>query len=166
MQEFQESERSTIYHHEIHKRIIKKTSILKLQTDQEIIVGHKACASFLEKTVEDLLLHHAQLDPLAQHALLAEVQPVFTQEDNRKMLTLPKDEDVLATVSASNLNAAPGTDGLPSLLYKECWTVLGGALSDVMRAVFSGEKLQRSMRTSLMVFGCKPKKPKSILPGD
>ena len=39
-------------------------------------------------------------------------------------------------------------------------------MSDVMRAVFSGQKLQRSMRTSLMVFGCKPKKPKSILPGD
>ena len=40
------------------------------------------------------------------------------------------------------------------------------ALSDVMRLVFSGQKLQKSMRTSLMAFGCKPKKPKSILPGD
>ena len=166
MQEFQESERSTIYHHEIHKKIIRRTSILKLQTEHGVIEGHDECASFLEQTVEDLLLHPAQLDPLAQQALLAEVQPVFTQEDNAKMLTPPKNEDVLATVSASNLDAAPGTDGLPSLLYKECWSVLGDSLSDVMRAVFSGQKLQESMRISLMVFGCKPKKTKSLLPGD
>ena len=30
VKEFQESERSAIYHHEIHKKIVKKTSILKL----------------------------------------------------------------------------------------------------------------------------------------
>ena len=166
VKEFQESERSTIYHHEIHKKIVKKTSILKLQTKNGIIEGHAACASFLEQTVEDLLLNHAELDLQAQQTLLAEVLPVFTQEDNLKMLTPPTDDDVLETVSASNLHAAPGTDGLPSLLYKECWSTLGSSLSDVMRAVFSGQKLQRSMRTSLMVFGSKPKKPNSMLPGD
>ena len=166
VQEFQNSERSTIYHHEIHKKIVKKSSILKLQTDNGIIEGHNECASFLESTVEDLLLHQAQLDPLAQETLLAEIEPVFTKEDNARLLTPPTNEEVLATVSASNLSAAPGIDGLPSLLYKECWSVLGCALSDVMRAVFSGQKLPQSMRTSLMVFGSKPKKPNSILPRD
>ena len=92
--------------------------------------------------------------------------PVFTAEDNKKMLTPPTDADVLETVSSSNLHAAPGTDGLPSLLYKECWSILGTALSDVMRGIWSGKKLQKSMRTSLMVFGSKPKKPSSILPGN
>ena len=67
---------------------------------------------------------------------------------------------VLETVTSSNLHAAPGTDGLPGLLYKECWSCLGPALSDVMRGVFSGQKLTKSMRTSLMVFGSKPKKQK------
>ena len=166
IQEFQENERSTLYHHEIHKKIVKRTSILKLLTDRGMIEGHEECASFLESTVEDLLLHQAQLDPLAQEVLLAEVVPVFTQEDNARLLTPPTNKEVLDTVSASNLLAAPGSDGLPSLLYKECWSVLGCALSDVMRAVFSGCKLPKSMRTSLMVFGSKPKKPNSILPGD
>ena len=166
LKEFQTSERSTIYHHELHKKRIKRGSILKLQTNDGIIEGHDACAAYLEQTVEDLLLHPAQLDSQAQQALLAEVVPVFTVEDNKSMLTPPTNDDVLKTLSASNLHAAPGTDGLPSLLYKECWPVLGSALSDVMRAVFSGQSLQTSMRTSLMVFGSKPKKPTSILPGD
>ena len=166
VKEFQESERSSIYHHEIHKRNIKKTSILKLQTNNGIVEGHTACAAYLEQTVEDLLLNSAELDSQAQQTLLAEVLPVFTSEDNRKMLTPPTDDAVLKTVISSNVNAAPGTDGLPSLLYKECWCVLGTALSEVVRAVFAGQKLQSSMRTSLMVFGSKPKKPNSILPGD
>ena len=71
IKEFQESERSTIYHHEIHKKIIKKTSILKLQTKNGIVEGHAACASFLEQTVEDLLLNHAELDLQAKQTLLA-----------------------------------------------------------------------------------------------
>ena len=166
IQEFQNSERSTIYHHELHKRIIKRSSILKLQTSNGIIEGHDECAAFLEQTVEDLLLHPAELDAQAQQTLLAEIVPVFTAEDNTKMLTPPTNDDVLETVTSSNLHAAPGTDGLPSLLYKECWPTLGPALSDVMRGVFSGQKLQKSMRTSLMVFGSKPKKPSSLLPGD
>ena len=91
---------------------------------------------------------------------------MFTAEDNRKMLLPPSNSDVLETVSSSNLHAAPGTDGLPSLLYKECWSCLGPTLSDVMRGVYSRQKLTKSLRTSLMVFGSKPKKPNSILPGD
>ena len=35
-----------------------------------------------------------------------------------------------------------------------------------MQAIFDGQDLQLSMRTSLMVFGSKPKKPNSILPKD
>jgi hypothetical protein len=95
IKEFQSSERSSIYHHELHKKGIKRTSILKLQTNDGIIEGHYGCASFLEQTVEDLRLHP--------------------------------------------------------------WSCLGPALSDVMRGVFSGQKLTKSMRTSLMVFGSKPR---------
>ena len=166
VQEFQSNERCTIYHHELHKKRIKRISSLKLQTNDGIVEGHDDCASFLEKTVEDLLLHPAQLDWQAQQILLAEIVPVFTAEDNRKMLLPRSNSDVLETVSSSNLNAAPGIDGLPSLLYKECWSCLGPALSDVMRGVYSGQKLTKSLRTSLMVFGSKAKKPNSILPGD
>ena len=52
------------------------------------------------------------------------------------------------------------------LFYKECWDILGGPLVDVMREVFKEQDLPLSMRTSLMVFGAKPKKLKSILPRD
>ena len=48
--------------------------------------GHQACADFLEKTVEDLLLHPVQLNQAAQDALLAEVDPAFTASDNALLL--------------------------------------------------------------------------------
>ena len=166
VREFQESERSTIYHHEIHKRTIKKASILRLETSEGIIDGHNSCAAYLESTVHDLLGHPAVLEPGAQQALLAEVTPVFTENDNNILLTPPSDKAVLETVNRSNVNAAPGTDGLPSLLYKECWDTLGGSLSEVVRCIFTGQKPPKSMETSVMVFGAKPKKPFSILPGD
>ena len=80
--EFQESEKTSIYHHELHKKTVKRASILQLVTDDGLLKGHTACASFLEGTVEDLLHHPAQLDPAAQQALLDGVAPVFTKEDN------------------------------------------------------------------------------------
>ena len=166
VREFQESEKTSIYHHEIHKKNVKRSYILQLMTDSGLIEGHEACATFLEGTVEDLLLQPAVLDHAAQQALLAEVDPVFTEKDNKTFLTPPTQEKVYKTVSNSNLNAAPGTDGLPSLLYKECWQTLGKPLTDVMIDIFKGEPPAPSMQNSLMVFGSKPKKLRSILPID
>ena len=60
--EYQESERTCIYHHEIHRKQIKKGSILKLETKNGIIKGHDMCASYLEEKVKDLLCYPAQLD--------------------------------------------------------------------------------------------------------
>ena len=135
-------------------------------TEDGLLEGHAACASFLENSVEELLLHPAQLNNAAQQALLDEVEPVFTLEDNQKLLTPPSSDTVYKTLSRANLHAAPGTDGLPSFLYKECWHTLGDALTDVMGEVHREKALPPSMRTSLMVFGAKPKKLTSIFPRD
>ena len=69
-------------------------------------------------------------------------------------------------LSDSNLLAAPGTDGIPGLLYKEHWDLLGDQLTEVMTEIFKCQALPKSMATSLMVFGAKPKKPGSLLPKD
>ena len=89
---------------------------------------------------------------------------VFTEEDNKQFLTPPTKEKVTKVLYASNLMAAPGTDGIPGLLYKEHWDLLGDHLSEVMLALFHCNPPTCSMLTSLMVFGAKPKKPGSILP--
>ena len=146
--------------------MLKRTSILKLQTEESLLEGHDACAAYLERSVEDLLLHPADLDHAAQQALLDELVPVFTEDDNRKLLTKPDSEKVFEVLSASNLHAAPGTDGLPSFLYKHCWDVFKEPLTEVMGDIFDLQTPTCSQRTSLMVFGCKPKKPNSILPRD
>ena len=94
-------------------RIIRHVSFLYASIDL-----HDSCAKFLEKTVEDLLLHPADLDKVAQEILLKEIDTLFTEQDNKKFLTIPTKDKVLEVISDSNLLAAPGTDGIPSLLYK------------------------------------------------
>ena len=155
--EFQGNEKVTIYHHEIHKKLVKKSSILKLDTPAGLIEGHTNCANYLENEVEKLLLVDAELDPVAQQQLLQEVLPCFTEADNAILRAPPTKDDVKKTVENSNLNAAPGHDGIPSLLYKACWD------TEVMQEISQCKPLTPSQRTSLMVFGSKPKNPNRII---
>ena len=77
--------------------------------------------------------------------VLEEVDTVFTAEDNAKILQSPTCKDVKETVCDSNLHAAPGCDGIPSLLYKECWSVLGTPLTEVMVSIHHGHDLPREL---------------------
>jgi hypothetical protein len=128
--EFQESEKVTIYHHEIHKKLIRKSAILKLQTPGGVLEGHAHCAAFLENEVKNLLLTDAGLDLNAQNVLLDELVPCFTEADNTILMSPPTLQSVKDTIDASNLHAAPGCDGIPSLLYKVCWEAIGPSLTE------------------------------------
>ena len=122
--DIQQSEKIRIYHHEIHQKLIKKSSILKLETEQGILQGHEACAQYLENSVGDLLLPPAILDPVAQEALLSEVTPVFTEADNEMLCKVPAKEEYKEIIWDSNQHAAPGTDGLTAYMYRQCWDIL------------------------------------------
>ena len=162
-----ESENVRIYHHEIHQKKIKKSAILKLDIDENTqIVGHAACASYLEDTVAQLLQVPAVLDSHAQDLLLAEVSQVFSPDDNELLCKAVTKSEVKETLCAANLHAAPGSDGLTSFLYKECWDILGDSFTSLVQAIHAGHAPTRSQRTSLMVFGTKPKKAKSLRPSD
>ena len=161
-----QSEKVRIFHHDLHKKNIKRSSILKLQTENGLLEGHASCASYLESQVGDLLLNPAPLDRAARQCLLDEVVHVYTDQDNNMLRAVPDEKEVKEVLSASNLLAAPGTDSIPSLLYNECWQVMKNTLTEVVQAIHAGGQPTLSMRTSLMVFGSKPKKVNSIKPGD
>ena len=91
---------------------------------------------------------------------------VFTDSDNRELEELPDKDEVKYILFESNLNAAPGTDGITSLLYKEHWDILGDSLHQVVTAIHEGSQPTLSQRTSLMVYGSKPKKLASIMAED
>ena len=82
-EEISSNEKVRIYHHELHKKHMKRSSILKLQTEHGLLEGHGPCASYLEQQVGDLLLHPAEFDQAARDCMLGEVEKVFTDEDNR-----------------------------------------------------------------------------------
>ena len=77
-----QSEKVRIFHHEQHKKQMKKSAILKLETKKGLLVGHTNCAEYLEKELANLLLNPADLDPAAQAVLLRDVTPVFSDADN------------------------------------------------------------------------------------
>ena len=137
-----------------------------METDDGLLEGHKACADYLERQVNQLLLKPASLDCQAQHQLLREVSPVFTTKDNDMLTKVPSKLEVKLSVAKANLQAAPGTDGITTYFYHKCWDTIGDAITEVTQAIHKGKKPSLSQRTSLMVFGSKPKKPNSCKPGD
>ena len=68
--EFQQSENTSLYHHELHKRSDKKGAIIRLQTERGLLEGDRDCAVYLEGVVQDLLLNPAKLFKQAQKILL------------------------------------------------------------------------------------------------
>ena len=42
------NEKVRIYHHDLHKKHLKRSSILKLQTEAGLMEGHDQCANYLE----------------------------------------------------------------------------------------------------------------------
>ena len=115
--ELNSAENVRIYHYEQHRKQIKRRSILKLETDEGLLEGHKACADYLERQVNQLLLKPASLDCQAQHQLLREVSPVFTTKDNDMLTKVPSKLEVKLSVAKANLQAAPGTDGITTYFY-------------------------------------------------
>ena len=90
----------------------------------------------------------------------------MTDADNNLLSKTPDKNEVKESVWSANLHAAPGTDGLTTFFYYHCWDTMGDALTDVVQAIHGGQPPTKSQRTSLMVFGNKPKKPNSIKPTD
>ena len=134
--EFQMSEQTRIYHHEIHQKHHRRSSILKLKTGSGILEGHSACAEYLENLVADLLLKPTELDRSAQEILLNELVNKVTNEENEMLGKIPDKQEVLETPKAANIHTAQGTDGISSLFYTVCWDVMGDALTDVVKAKF------------------------------
>ena len=131
-----------------------------------MLEGHKDCSKFLEGQVGNLLLTPANLCPFSQNILLNELESVVTSEENDKLALCPTKHEVHEVIKNSNQNAAPGVDGIPMSVYSACWDSLGDSLSELAVAIHQGDELPQSMRTSMMVFGSKPKKANSINPKD
>ena len=163
IEEVETPELVRIYHHELHKKKIKRSTILKLQTKDGLLEGHSKVAAYLEGLVGDLLSSHPNLCEASQASLLGEVQPVFTEQDNNMFRKLPTKQEVKESVNSANMNAAPGNDGLTSFVYKHCWDILGQSLTEVVQEVHKGASPSLSQRTSLMVYGCKANKPSNSL---
>ena len=113
-----ESEKTRIYHHSLLRRNFKSSAIIKLDTEEGFIYGHDQCMDFLEREVMDLFSNIHYPNHSNEKELLDEIEPVFTQDDNDKLLLVPEENEVKNVISSSELSAAPGEDGISSMVYK------------------------------------------------
>ena len=162
--DLEHGESQRLYHHDLVKKHEKKRRILRLDTPDGPIQGHQEVAKYLEKTVEELFLSPLSEDVTAEQALLNEVQPCFTEADNQMLESTPSPEEVRRVLRKANLNAAPGTDGLPALVYAVCWDAIKGGLMDTITDTYLKRIPSPTQRKSVMVFGSKPKYPNSCNP--
>ena len=128
-----------LYHHEIHKKHIKRSNILELQTENGIVKGHEECAKVLVDSIKSFLSDTSPLNKDAQKALLLEVKPVFTEEDYGKLEASPNYEEIKSIVKKANHMATHGMDGIPSLLYHKCFNILGHALTSLIKDTHGGQ---------------------------
>ena len=94
LDDVQQSEKVRIFQHEQHIKHCKKSAILKLSTDEGVLVGHEACSKFLFSQVQQLLCKPASLDLEAQKKLLAVVDPLFSEAQNQAFFNLPEKDKV------------------------------------------------------------------------
>ena len=166
LDDIEQSEKVRIFHHDKLYMSNNKKSILKLKSGDEIVEGHTKCAEVLNDEVKKLLGEKIHLDTQAQEELLAEVEPSFTDEDNKMLDAVITDREILESLKRSNKGAAPGSDSLTYLVYEECWDTIGKHLCEVIRLVVQEGVPAKSMQYSYLVFSSKPGKTGSILPRD
>ena len=102
-------------------------------------MGHDACADFLKREVFNLLTGIHIPDPNAEMDLLSEVDEVFSTKDNDLLLATPSEDELKQVLRSTNLLAASGIDGIPSLAYSECWEILKTPLLRMIQSVHNGE---------------------------
>ena len=113
----------------------------------------------MTKILNSIFIYNAD-----QEIFLDKIEAEVTPAENEMLDAMPDKEEFKKTLSESNLQEAPGTDGIKSLFYKLCWPAMGDAPSEIAQAKHKGEKLPVSMRTTMMVPGTKPKNAQSLLP--
>ena len=164
LEDIEKSEKVRIYHHELHKRTINKSTILKLKTPEKVLTGHQECANFLVQEVKDLWEKEVKLNEEAQEELLSEVKQVFTEEDNKLLEATISNQEIKDSLDRCNMRASPGTDSITYQTYKTCWEILGEDFGDVLREIVQTRKLPETMKYSYMIFTPKSGKGSPLQP--
>ena len=71
--EYTQSEKVRIYHHELLRKKIKQVTIVNLDTENGLIKGHSTCTKYLENREMNLLLHNHPTDHTTMELMLEEI---------------------------------------------------------------------------------------------
>lgn len=60
------------------------------------------------------------------------------EEENGFLLKAPTEEEVKEAMFSSNLDKAPGPDGLTAFFYQHCWVIIKDDIFQAMLELFKG----------------------------
>ena len=129
-------------------------------------MGQDECHRFLENDVKNLLSNEHVEDEESTTDLLNEIQSTITDEDNEILLKTPDMNEIKNVIKDSNLHSAPGFDGVPVALYDACWNSLSVPFLNMVKAIHDGGYPTPSQNISVLVYGSKAGKEKSLNPSD
>jgi hypothetical protein len=84
-------------------------------------IAHWPCIIFFFLSMLSKTEYISYLTRRVQSGQIHRLIPVLAESDNDMLLAPPDKKEIKDTLDDSNLHAAPGTDGLTSFLYNECW---------------------------------------------
>ncbi|XP_050238237.1 uncharacterized protein LOC126687724 [Mercurialis annua] len=84
--------------------------------------------------------------------------------DRKKMVDPVTNEEIKSAMFSIGSDKAPGADGYGSLLFKKCWSVIGGDICEAVRDFFISGKLLKQINATIITLN--PKVENALLLSD
>ncbi|XP_026458705.1 uncharacterized protein LOC113359254 [Papaver somniferum] len=88
---------------------------------------------------------------------------VISDEDNRRLLFIPTDEEVLKTLKSIENWSVPGPEGFQDGFYKSQWNTIGPDLCEMVKRFFTTKHLSKHLNKTFISLIPKKSKTKSPL---
>ncbi|XP_072080961.1 uncharacterized protein [Arachis hypogaea] len=155
-----EGDRNTRYYHT--KTIIRrgKNRIQKLRNKEgNWIEEEEELKAHVLKHFQDLYQEQVNIIPIDNLSVL---MPNFSTSDCRKLIAMPTKMEIRRAIFSIGSLKVPGSDGLPSLIYKNNWEIMKGKLCNFIYSCWTEPKQIEQSNTTLLMLVPKLNNPEFI----
>ncbi|XP_057746094.1 uncharacterized protein LOC130965343 [Arachis stenosperma] len=155
-----DGDRNTRYYHT--KTIVKrgKNRIMKLKgTDGEWIEEEEELGDHIINHFKNIYQNEVMTVPFE---LKYYAPPDFTNDDCRRFITPPNEEEVRKAIFSIGSLKAPGSDGFPALIYKSNWDNMKGKVQEFIDMCWRNPETIRQANSTLIALVPKINNPELI----
>ncbi|XP_057779784.1 uncharacterized protein LOC130998382 [Salvia miltiorrhiza] len=146
----QDGDRNTTFFHRIAKFKKRNAPITRLSIDgvDEYDPG------IIEQHIVDhfVTLFTDDGNPLADSLEIeAYLKHAVTEEQNRLLVRIPDESEIVAAVFGMDVNSAPGPDGFSGMFFQKCWSIIKNDVILVVHAFFHHSYLPNGCNSNTMI---------------